>query len=229
MLLRLLLVAGAALTAHADDAYAILGVPRGASTAEIKAAYRKAALKYHPDKGGDPDMFVKVAQAFEDVGDPAARRRYDAGGGRAPARRGGATTPFRAREMFRESFGDELWRSWEPGATVTGSLRRDGERVDVTINPDGSVDERTTAARQGGRSTYSKVTRTGPDGRSSSSVSISLDGSLGEAFAAAVVPDWLARLPGAGALVVLAATWTPSLLCLSFCWRCCLKPKSHDA
>ncbi|KAH8092730.1 DnaJ central domain [Aureococcus anophagefferens] len=156
MLLRLLLVAGAALTAHADDAYAILGVPRGASTAEIKAAYRKAALRYHPDKGGDPDMFVKVAQAFE------------------------------------------------------------------------AVDERTTAARQG-RSTYSKVTRTGPDGRSSSSVSISLDGSLGEAFAAAVVPDWLARLPGAGALVVLAATWTPSLLCLSSCWRCCLKPKSHDA
>jgi hypothetical protein len=131
--------------------------------------------------------------------------------------------------MVRESFGDELWRSWEPGATVTGSLRRDGERVDVTINPDGSVDERTTAARQGGRSTYSKVTRTGPDGRSSSSVSISLDGSLGEAFAAAVVPDWLARLPGAGALAVLAAAWTPSVLCLSFCWRCCLKPKSHAA
>ena len=52
-----------------------------------------------------------------------------------------------------------LWGWTEPGATVTGSLRRDGERVDVTINPDGSVDERTTAARQGGRSTYSKVTR----------------------------------------------------------------------
>ncbi|KAK7253526.1 DnaJ-like protein [Aureococcus anophagefferens] len=180
MLLRLLLVAGAALTAHADDARAILGVPRGASTAEIKAAYRKAALKYHPDKGGDQDMFVKVAQAFEGAGDPA----------RAAA----------------------LRRRRRPRARAA---RR---RYDALPR-----------ARDGGRSTYSKVTRTGPDGRSSSSVSISLDGSLGEAFAAAVVPDWLARLPGAGALVVLAATWTPSLLCLSFCWRCCLKPKSHAA
>ncbi|KAH8067872.1 DnaJ central domain [Aureococcus anophagefferens] len=190
MLLRLLLVAGAALTAHADDAYAILGVPRGASTAEIKAAYRKAALRYHPDKGGDPDMFVKVAQAFEDVGDPAARRRYDAG--RRPraraARRRYDALP-RARDVPRELRRRAL-AVLGARRDGHGSLRRDGA-ADATINPDGSVDERTTAARQG-RSTYSKVTRTGPDGRSSSSVSISLGGPRRRARRR---PYWLARLP----------------------------------
>ncbi|KAH8065721.1 DnaJ C terminal domain-containing protein [Aureococcus anophagefferens] len=152
MLLRLLLVAGAALTAHADDAYAILGVPRGASTAEIKAAYRKAALKYHPDKGGDQDMFVKVAQAFEGVGDPAAalrrRRRPRA---RAARRRYDALP--RARDVPRELRRRAL-AVLGARRDGHGSLRRDGSG-DVTINPDGSVDERTTAARQG-RSTYSR-------------------------------------------------------------------------
>ena len=203
-----------------DDAYAILGVARSASGAEIKAAYRRQALAHHPDKGGDPDVFVRVSQAYEDIGSADARRRYDATGGAAPARRGNWGGAARAREMFTESFGDELWRHWEPGATVTGSLSRDGERVDITIHPDGTVDERTTKRRRGQSSTYSRVTRTSADGVTSSSMSISLEGGLGRAFANAVVPDWLAGVPGAGAFVVGLASWVPSLACLGCCFRC---------
>jgi DnaJ family protein A protein 2 len=50
-----------------DDPFEILGVPRGSSEDEIKKAYRKLAMKHHPDKGGDPEMFKKISQAHEDA------------------------------------------------------------------------------------------------------------------------------------------------------------------
>lgn len=216
--------------ASGEDAYSVLGVARTASSAEIKAAYRKQALAHHPDKGGDESMFVKVAQAYEAVGVESARRRYDAGG-RSAARRD-RDWDARATEMFRESFGDELWRNWEEGATVTGTLSRGGERVEITIFPDGSVEEvSTTSAARRGASTVSRVTRTDASGRTSSMTSISLEGSFGDALAAAVVPDWLAGLPGIGPGLAWAVAWVPTLLGLGLCWRCCCAPakKRHEA
>ena len=64
------------------DYYAILGVPRTATDAEIKKEYRKLALKYHPDKNaGDKvaeEQFKKIAEAYGILGDPEKRRKYDA-------------------------------------------------------------------------------------------------------------------------------------------------------
>ncbi len=63
------------------DYYTILGVPRNASDAEIKKAYRRAALKYHPDRNsGDPmaaERFREAAAAYEVLSDPKTRRLYD--------------------------------------------------------------------------------------------------------------------------------------------------------
>jgi DnaJ-class molecular chaperone len=63
------------------DYYSVLGVKEDASEAEIKKAYRKLALKYHPDKNpGDKkaeETFKKVSEAYYALGDPKRRKEYD--------------------------------------------------------------------------------------------------------------------------------------------------------
>ncbi|MCF0236816.1 MAG: molecular chaperone DnaJ [Bacteroidaceae bacterium] len=63
------------------DYYKILGVEKNASDAEIKKAYRKVAMKYHPDKNpGDQqaeEKFKEAAEAYEVLRDPEKRQRYD--------------------------------------------------------------------------------------------------------------------------------------------------------
>jgi molecular chaperone DnaJ len=66
------------------DYYDVLGMPRNASEQEIKSAYRKLALKYHPDRNpGDKkseERFKEAAEAYSVLGDPEKRQRYDAFG-----------------------------------------------------------------------------------------------------------------------------------------------------
>lgn len=62
-----------------SDLYGVLGVPRTASAAEVKHAFRQAARRYHPDAAGGADAarFTEVHAAYETLADPAARRAYD--------------------------------------------------------------------------------------------------------------------------------------------------------
>lgn len=64
-----------------EDYYKILGIDKGADAAEIKKAYRKMALKYHPDKNPDDKeaeaMFKKAAEAYEVLSNPDKKARYD--------------------------------------------------------------------------------------------------------------------------------------------------------
>src|SRR5690554_4428996 len=64
-----------------EDYYEILGISKNATAAEIKKAYRKKAIQYHPDKNpGDQEaeaMFKKAAEAYEILSDPNKRSRYD--------------------------------------------------------------------------------------------------------------------------------------------------------
>ena len=65
-----------------EDYYKILGVKRNASKQEIKKAFKKLSLKYHPDKNKDnpkraKEMFIKIANAYEVLSDDEKRKIYD--------------------------------------------------------------------------------------------------------------------------------------------------------
>ena len=64
------------------DYYQILGVPRNATEAQIKKAYRKLAMQYHPDRNPGKEnwaneKFKEINEAFGVLGDPTKRRQYD--------------------------------------------------------------------------------------------------------------------------------------------------------
>ncbi len=98
------------------DYYEILGVERGANEEELKKAYRKQAVKFHPDKNpGDKtaeEKFKELGEAYEILSEPQKRAAYDQYGHAAfdPRQRAGAGGGGRAQyvdpfEIFRQAFG----------------------------------------------------------------------------------------------------------------------------
>jgi len=96
------------------DYYEVLGVDKSASADEIKKAYRKLALKYHPDKNpGDKaaeEKFIEAAEAYDVLSDPDKRSRYDQFGHNMgpqgfPGGGGGYSAGFDINDIF-EHFGD---------------------------------------------------------------------------------------------------------------------------
>lgn len=102
------------------DYYAELGVARTATPDEIKQAFRKLALKHHPDRNpgdkGAEERFKKIGEAYNVLSDPKARAAYDQGGTervRADTGFGGfASTEDvfgRFGDLFGDLFGDRVW------------------------------------------------------------------------------------------------------------------------
>ncbi|AFZ79581.1 DnaJ domain containing protein [Theileria equi strain WA] len=108
-----------------QDYYAILGVKRGCTESELKKAYRKLAMQWHPDKHQDPqakrkaeEMFKSVSEAYDVLSDPEKRKIYDQFGeeglkGTAPGHsdHGGAHTYVYTgvdpSELFKKIFGSD--------------------------------------------------------------------------------------------------------------------------
>lgn len=79
------------------DYYKLLGVEKSASAEELKKAYRKLALQYHPDRNKTKEAeekFKEINQAYEVLGDPQKRAQYDQFGAGAFENGGGAGGPF---------------------------------------------------------------------------------------------------------------------------------------
>lgn len=93
------------------DPYTVLNVAKSASDDEIKKAFRKLALKEHPDKGGDPEKFKEIQSAYEILYDTEKRKMYDqhghgglVDGGAGAGSAGGADVSDIFDMFFKQNF-----------------------------------------------------------------------------------------------------------------------------
>ncbi len=131
----------------AQDYYETLGVSKTATAEEIKKAYRKLAVKYHPDKNpGDKsaeEKFKEIAQAYEVLSDPDKRAKYDqfghaafTSGGMGGA--GGAGAGFQdPYDIFSQMFGggfEDLFGGGRSRRSRSGAVDGNDLRYDLEID-----------------------------------------------------------------------------------------------
>src|SRR5687767_2063952 len=118
------------------DYYETLGVAKGAGVDEIKKAYRKVAMQYHPDRNpGDKaaeEKFKEAAEAYEILSDADKKAQYDryghagvSGNGRGNYSSGGGMNMEDIFSQFGDIFGDDLFGNFFGGAQRGG---RGGQR-----------------------------------------------------------------------------------------------------
>jgi molecular chaperone DnaJ len=133
----------------ARDYYEVLGVDRSAGADEIKKAYRRLAVKYHPDKNpGDKEAeekFKEVSAAYEILSDPAKRQRYDQFGHDAfRSGRGGGGPSVDPFDIFSQVFGggsifDTFFGGGGGGRSSTGPQPGADLRYDMEIDFEDAV------------------------------------------------------------------------------------------
>lgn len=129
------------------DYYEVLGVDRNASDEQIKKAYRKLAVKFHPDKNpadkSAEENFKEIGEAYEALSDPQKRAAYDQYGHAAfdsrtrAGRGGGFHDPF---EIFREVFsGSSIFEEFFGRHDPSQPQRGDDLRYDLEISLEEAV------------------------------------------------------------------------------------------
>lgn len=127
------------------DYYEILGVSRNAAQDEIKKAYRKVAIKFHPDKNPDnpeaEDKFKEAAEAYEILSNPDKRERYDrfghqgVGGAAGGGFGGGGMNMDDIFSQFGDIFGGggSPFESFFGGGSTRGQRQRKGSNLRIKL------------------------------------------------------------------------------------------------
>ena len=121
------------------DYYEVLGLPREASEAEIKKAYRRLARDHHPDANPDDsgaeERFKELTEAYEVLSNPESRRAYDTYGHQIPragAGTRGAADPFGGfQDIFETFFGDRF--GGPSGSSFFGGSRAPNRGSDTEV------------------------------------------------------------------------------------------------
>ncbi|MGA3045927.1 MAG: molecular chaperone DnaJ [Terracidiphilus sp.] len=124
-----------------EDYYEVLGISREASDTELKSAYRKMALKYHPDRNpGDKvseEKFKQASEAYQVLSDADKRAAYDRFGHAGLGGQGsGFGGPFAGGVDIGDIFGDLFGEMFSVGGSQRGGRHQRGDdlRFDLTIN-----------------------------------------------------------------------------------------------
>ncbi|MFP5237322.1 MAG: molecular chaperone DnaJ [Acidobacteriota bacterium] len=129
------------MTVSKADYYEVLGVSRSASDQELKSAYRKLAMKYHPDRNpGDhtaEEKFKEASEAYQVLCDPDKRAAYDRFGHAGVGAGGpGGFGGFSGGVDLGDIFGDLFGEMFNMGGSQRGSRQQRGDdlRFDLTID-----------------------------------------------------------------------------------------------
>ena len=149
------------LLATSYDPHQLLGVKPGASPEELKAAYRKQAMKYHPDRGGDPDKFKQISEAYSRLSSGEGSSSGfgggfggggggfgGGGGGFGGGGFGGRGGPVDAEQLFREMFGHMQRGGFSGGGGGFGGFTQ--VQQEIVQGADGKLKMRTTTVRADG-------------------------------------------------------------------------------
>jgi len=119
----------------AKDFYKTLNIEKGASQADVKKAFRKAAHEHHPDKGGDEAKFKEVNEAYQVLGDEKKRQQYDQYGQTFDGAGGGAGGfgGFGGQGVNFEDLGDIFGDMFGGGGRARRARGQDIQ-VDVTLS-----------------------------------------------------------------------------------------------
>ncbi|KAF9533333.1 hypothetical protein CPB83DRAFT_873448 [Crepidotus variabilis] len=114
--------------------YDLLEVSPTASESDLKKAYRKKALRLHPDKGGDPELFKEVTHAYEVLSDPDKRSIYDTRGEAGLSEQGGMGG-MDPQDLFSQLFGGGGSSFFGGGGRAQGPRRTKDlvHRVNVSL------------------------------------------------------------------------------------------------
>lgn len=210
-----------AMTGASSNPYQLLSVDRSSSQVDIRRAYRKKALMYHPDKCKEEDcngMFQAVAEAYETLSDPEKKENYDKYGDKG----GGSGYDLKTRyqgghNVFESMFGDSAWRSWQPGDHIQTQYIQNGKLIKLEIFPDGSSKETETNYDSKSSSKYSYSKKETKNG--SKQVHIQIDGLnfIEPLLLAFGLPDIVAQMAGK----IFSFFLSPIMMFISIIYCCC--------